>query len=87
MFAGTALSVRLFVCAGLSLFIICGPYLSVVVCVLYAYNLTQGYGCGIIELDGNVIIPKRLMKNKPKPMPSPPMTPTDEEGKIPHMKS
>ena len=23
------------------------------------------------------------MKNKPKPMPSPPMTPTDEEGKIP----
>ena len=40
MFAGTALSVCLFVCAGLSLFIICGPYLSVVVCVLYAYNLT-----------------------------------------------
>ena len=40
MFAGTALSVRLFVCAGLSLFIICGPYLSVVVCVFYAYNLT-----------------------------------------------
>ena len=43
----------------------------------------QGYGCRIIELDGKVIIPKRLMKNKPKPMPSPPMTPTDEEGKIP----
>ena len=43
----------------------------------------QGYDCGIIELDGKVIIPKRLMKNKPKPMPSPPMTPTDEEGKIP----
>ena len=41
MFAGTALSVRLFVCAGLSLFIICGPYLSVVVCVFYAYNLTE----------------------------------------------
>ena len=41
MFAGTALSVHLFVCAGLSLFIICGPYLSVVVCVFYAYNLTQ----------------------------------------------
>ena len=41
MFAGTALSVHLFVCVGLSLFIICGPYLSVVVCVLYAYNLTQ----------------------------------------------
>ena len=40
MFAGTALSVRLFVCAGLSLFIIYGPYLYVVVCVIYAYNLT-----------------------------------------------
>ena len=40
MFAGTALSVRLFVYAGLSLFIIYGPYLYVVVCVLYAYNLT-----------------------------------------------
>ena len=40
MFAGTALSVRLFVCAGLSLFIICRPYLSVVVCVFYTYNLT-----------------------------------------------
>ena len=42
MFAGTALSVRLFVCAGLSLFIIYGPYLYVVVCVFYAYNLTWG---------------------------------------------
>ena len=42
MFAGTALSVHLFVCAGLSLFIIYGPYLYVVVCVLYAYNLTIG---------------------------------------------
>ena len=41
MFAGTALSVHLFVCAGLSLSIICGPYLSVVVCVFYAYNLTS----------------------------------------------
>ena len=40
MFVGTALSVRLFVCAGLSLFIIYGPYLYVVVCVFYAYNLT-----------------------------------------------
>ena len=43
----------------------------------------QGYGCGIIELDGKVIIPKRLMQNKPKAIPSPPMTPTGEEGKIP----
>ena len=40
MFAGTALSVRLFIYAGLSLFIISGPYLYMVVCVLYAYNLT-----------------------------------------------
>ena len=40
MFAGTALSVRLLVYAGLSLFIIYGPYLYVVVCVFYAYNLT-----------------------------------------------
>ena len=42
MFAGTALSVRLLVYAGLSLFIISGPYLYVVVCVPYAYNLTWG---------------------------------------------
>ena len=41
MFVGTALSVRLLVYAGLSLFIISGPYLYVVVCVLYAYNLTK----------------------------------------------
>ena len=40
MFAGTVLSVHVFVYAGLSLFIINGPYLYVVVCVLYAYNLT-----------------------------------------------
>ena len=43
MFAGTALSVRVFVYAGLSLFIISGPYLYVVVCVLYTYNLTIFY--------------------------------------------
>ena len=42
MFAGMALSVHLLVYAGLSLFIISGPYLYVVVCVLYAYNLTWG---------------------------------------------
>ena len=40
MFAGTALSVRLLVYAGLSVFIIGGPYMFMVVCVLYAYNLT-----------------------------------------------
>ena len=38
MFAGTALSVRVLVYAGLSLFTVCGPYLYMVVCV-YAYNL------------------------------------------------
>ena len=43
----------------------------------------QRYGCGIIELDGKVTIPKILMKNKPKAIPSPPMTLTGEEGKIP----
>ena len=42
MFVGTALFVRLFVCAGLSLFIICGPNLSVVVCMFYVHNLTWG---------------------------------------------
>ena len=42
MFVGTALSVCLLVYAGLSLFIISGPYFYVVVCVLYAYNLTWG---------------------------------------------
>ena len=40
MFTGTALSVRLLVYAGLSLFIISGPCLYMVVYVLYAYNLT-----------------------------------------------
>ena len=40
MLAGTALYIRLLVCAGLSLFIISGFYVYVVVCVVYAYNLT-----------------------------------------------
>ena len=35
--------------AGLSLFIISGPYLYMVVCVLYAYNLTRGGGRGAGE--------------------------------------
>ena len=42
MFAGMALSVRLLVYAGLSLFIINGPYIYMVVCVVYTYNLTWG---------------------------------------------
>ena len=42
MFAGMALSVHLLVYAGLSLFIIYGPYVYMVVCVVYAYNLTWG---------------------------------------------
>ena len=40
MFVGTAMSVHLLVYAGLSLFIIGGSYVYMVVCVLYAYNLT-----------------------------------------------
>ena len=40
MSAGTALSVRLLVYVGLSLFVINGPYVFMVVCVVYAYNLT-----------------------------------------------
>ena len=49
MFAGTALSVRLLVYVGLSLFIINGPYVYMVVCVVYAYNLTVGtqYAVGV----------------------------------------
>ena len=42
MFAGTALSVHLLVNAGLSLFIICRPYVYKVVCIVYVYNLTWG---------------------------------------------
>ena len=40
MLAGTALYIRLLVYAGLSLFIINGLYVFMVVCVVYAYNLT-----------------------------------------------
>ena len=50
MFAGTALSVRLLVYAGLSLFIINGPYVYMVVCVVYAYNLTVSCSSGIFIL-------------------------------------
>ena len=54
MFAGTALSVRLLVYAGLSLFIISGPYLYMVVCVLYTYNLTiQGSVSISVSVGGN----------------------------------
>ena len=40
MFMGTALAFCILVYAGLSLFVLSGPYLYMVVCVLYAYNLT-----------------------------------------------
>ena len=50
MFAGTALSVRLLVYVGLSLFIINGPYVYMVVCIVYAYNLTSGG----LKIDNNV---------------------------------
>ena len=41
MLAGTPLYIRLLVYAGLSLFIISGLYVYMVVCVVYAYNLTN----------------------------------------------
>ena len=59
MFAGMALSVRLYVCAGLSLFIIYGPYLYVVVCVFYAYNLTQEHHYSIL----NAISATKILTN------------------------
>ena len=40
MLAGTALYIRLLVYVGLSLFIISGIYVYMVVCIVYAYNLT-----------------------------------------------
>ena len=43
MFTGMALSVPLLVYAGLSLFIIGGPYLYMVVSIFYAYNLTVAF--------------------------------------------
>ena len=41
MLAGTALSIHLLVYADLSLFIISGLYVYMVVCIVYAYNLTK----------------------------------------------
>ena len=40
MLAGMALYIRLLVYAGLSLFLISRLYMYMVVCVVYAYNLT-----------------------------------------------
>ena len=40
MLVGTALYIRLLVCAGLSLFIISRLYVYMVVCIVYVYNLT-----------------------------------------------
>ena len=53
MFAGMALSVRVFIYVGLSLFIINGPYLYAVVCVLYAYNLTRDETRELVEMKGD----------------------------------
>ena len=39
---GAALYIHLLAYAGLSLFIVKGPYVSMVVCIVYAYNLTWG---------------------------------------------
>ena len=67
MFAGTALPVHLFVYAGLSLFIIYGPYLYVVVCVLYAYNLTQQQHIAVLKQVGS------QPQNQPRPVSVPPV--------------
>ena len=59
MSAGTALSVRLLVYAGLSLFVIIGLYVFVVVCILYAYNLTWGglkIGKNAVEPNGFCLV-------------------------------
>ena len=55
MFAGTALSIHLLVYAGLSLFIISGPYLYMVVCVLYVYNLTMFLQVSVILFTEGVL--------------------------------
>ena len=46
----------------------------------------QGYGCGVFELDGKVVVPKRLLKKatpppppQPKPIPQPPDGIEEEE--------
>ena len=51
----------------------------------------QGYGCGVIELNGKVVVPKRLLQtNKPQPQPQPIPPPPektpgeDEENTSPH---
>ena len=45
MLVGTALYICLLVYVGLSLFILSGLYVYMVVCIVYAYNLTFGYTC------------------------------------------
>ena len=42
MLVGTVLYIHLLVYVGLSLFIISGLYVYMVVCIVYAYNLTWG---------------------------------------------
>ena len=59
---GTVLSVRLSVRAGLSLFIIVGPYLYLVVCVVYAYNLAIALSTALQDKDGRY---NRLQNTKP----------------------
>ena len=61
MFAGTALSVRLLVCVGLSLFIINGPYVYVVVCIVYAYNLTKVLAVQFIVIICNPKLPHHIL--------------------------
>ena len=55
MLAGMALYIRLLVYAGLSLFIISGRYVYMVVCVVYAYNLTITRQLGWISVTERVV--------------------------------
>ena len=58
MLAGTALYIHLLVYEGLSLFIISGLYVYMVVCVVYAYNLTKVDGCHLFVCE---VIPLYLI--------------------------
>ena len=42
----------------------------------------QGYGCGVMELDGKVVIPKKLQKSEDKVNPNNPITPNKDNEEI-----
>ena len=50
----------------------------------------QGYGCGVFELDGKVVVPKRLQRKATPPPPQPrpiPQPPEDVEEDVNNMPS